>query len=237
MSLKKRTPAFVCVFSFFALTVAFAAPVPTPSPSSKASVTKRDYVAFIEKLNGVVTLSRRDGAKMKTSQITFRDRIEAEDRVATKTSRIRLQVKGGTKLTLGDDAEVGLERVQLKPENPLRGYRPWDQLDETTFRFYRGFAKFEVSAVGDREQFIIKTDNGVIQITESAEVYVVQPPGLRDITVRVLAGKVTVVNLVGNETMSVVAERGAILKVTGVVIGLSSVTPNMRQFLEDRSRL
>ena len=208
---------------------------PTLRELTHAKGPNKAVVGIVEGIQGVSYIQR--AKKGGRTDAILGMRLFEGDRVTSDKSRIHVRYKDGTYVELGDDSSLEVERVRFKSANLLPENTPSNQYDESVFRFSQGVVRISAADVHSLTQFTIKTTNAILKVTGPSDFYMVQLPNERELTVRVVRGKVEVFNVVTNEKMAVPPGTGAFIKVSGLVTHAGAFTTEQFDFLKSRTSI
>lgn len=192
-------------------------------------------IGIVERILGVSHVQR--GGKGGRTDSTLGMRIYENDKVSTVRSRAHLRLKDGTYLEMGEDSAFIVERLRFKPASRFPQIKSSNQFDESVFRFVQGIVRLNAPDIHSLEQYTVKTSNALIKVTGPADFYLVQLPDVRDLTVKVMSGKVEVMNIITNEKLTIDPGTSAYVKVSGLVAGAGRIDEEQLNFLKSRTRI
>lgn len=208
---------------------------PTLRELTHSKGQNKAVVGIIEGIQGVSYVHR---ARKSGRTDTFLGlRLFEGDRVSSDKSRVHVRYKDGTYVEMGAESSLEVERLRFKPANPLPENAAANQYDETVFRFSQGLVRISAADVHVLSQFTIKTTNAILKVTGPSDFYMIQLPNERELTVRVVRGKVEVINVVTNEKLAVPPGTGAFVKVSGLVTHAGAFTTEQFDFLKSRTSI
>lgn len=166
---------------------------------------ERILVGIVEKILGVSEIERFPQLTKARTHLGMRA-FENDRFLTFKAARLLVKYKDEIQVEIGAQSSFECERIRAAPFAP-----------ESIYRFLYGLVHVQAEKFQSKHGVHVKTVNGLIRILSPSDLYLLQNPGQKDLSLLLANGKIEVTHLLTQSKVSADAPATLVLTLAGSI--------------------
>jgi len=194
----------------------------------------------VERVSGVVErrtgrshVERGDGSERVIVDTGVR--VFDKDLISTEKGRVHIRFRDGTLAEVGEHSKFEVDRVFQRKRVAFEKLMPLSRVDESVYRLHDGGLRMTAIELDIFQQYTVKTEFAVIHVTEPSDFLMAKVNDGKQCEIRLLSGKLNLVNIITNEVQELKAGYSAVMKSNGLIQSERRLSGEEVRFLKNRT--